>query len=85
MSGSYLKYDLLSVPYVNPPQMYTATTVLPAVGIILVLLRLHRRYSSNAGLSMDDWLLVPALVCGASIRSVRTEADLESYLPLDVP
>ena len=53
----------LGFPYVSPGQMYAATTVLPVLGIALVALRMQRRVVTKAGLRIDDWLLLAALVC----------------------
>lgn len=62
---------LLSFPYVTPGEMYVASVVLPSLGIVIVLLRFYTRtlQKRSTGIlqqnltGIDDWLMLPALVC----------------------
>ena len=40
-----------------------AGAAMPAVGIIIVTLRFWTRVKRKTRLGIDDWLMVPALVC----------------------
>jgi hypothetical protein len=40
-----------------------AGAALPAVGIVVVALRFWTRVKRETRLGIDDWLMVPALVC----------------------
>ena len=43
-------------------QVIAAAALLPFLGIVLVGLRFYSRIKNKAGLGVDDWLIVPALV-----------------------
>lgn len=53
----------LSVPYVTPGEIYSASIVLPILGIVFVLLRFYARVVQKKSAGIDDWLMLPALVC----------------------
>ena len=54
--------SVLSIDYASPNDILAASTVLPVLCIIAVLLRFYVRVWWRQGIGMDDWLLVPALV-----------------------
>lgn len=53
----------LSVPYVTPGETYAASILLPCLGIGFVVLRFYTRKLQKMSYSIDDWLMLPALVC----------------------
>lgn len=53
----------LSVPYVTPGETYAACVVLPCLGILFVALRFYTRALQKNSTGIDDWLMLPALVC----------------------
>lgn len=53
----------LSVPYVTPGEVYAASILLPFLGIIFVLLRFYVRALQKKSTDIDDWLMLPSLVC----------------------
>ena len=53
----------LSVPYVTPWEIYGASVLLPFLGIVFVLLRFYARKLQKKSIGIDDWLMLPALVC----------------------
>ena len=56
------KITMMSVPYVTPWEIYTASIVLPFLGCVFVLLRFYARTLMKKSIGIDDWLLLPALV-----------------------
>lgn len=48
--------------YPTPNEIIAAGTVLPTLGVIIVALRFYNRRRSSAGIGLDDWLVLPALV-----------------------
>ena len=53
----------LSVPYVTPWEIYAASVVLPFLASVFVLLRFYARTLLKNSTGIDDWLMLPALVC----------------------
>ena len=53
----------LSVPYATPWEIYAASVVLPFLGSVFVLLRFYARTLQKKSTGVDDWLMLPALVC----------------------
>lgn len=47
----------------SPNGLLACSTVLPALGLIVVGLRFYARSSRKANFSFDDWAQIPALVC----------------------
>lgn len=56
----------LSVPYATLGETYAASIVLPILSIVFVLLRVYTRRLQKNHLGIDDWLMLPALVCISS-------------------
>ena len=54
--------DEISFRYVSPGEMIAASTVLPALSIIIVALRFYVRKTQRAQIGIDDWLILPGLV-----------------------
>lgn len=54
---------LLFVAYVTSGEIYAASIVLPFLGIVFVLLRFYARALQKSSRGVDDWLMIPALVC----------------------
>ena len=52
------------VHYVTPGEIYAASIVLPFLGIVFVFLRFYARTLKKNSIGFDDWLMLPALVCG---------------------
>ena len=67
-----IEYTKLPVPYVTPGEIYAASIVLPLLGIVFILLRFYARTLKKNSIGLDDWLMLPALVCGpnSSTREV---------------
>ena len=63
------------VPYVTPWEIYTASIVLPFLGCVFVLLRFYARTLSKQSIGIDDWLLLPALVC-TPCSNLRGESNI---------
>jgi hypothetical protein len=63
--------SVIFVPYASPNAIITAGVLLPALGIITVLLRFYIRSSRKNSVSVDDWLVIPALVCKNYIQTVN--------------
>ena len=57
------KTTMLFVPYVTPGEIYGASIVLPFLGCVILLLRFYARILQKKSTGVDDWLLLPALVC----------------------
>jgi hypothetical protein len=53
----------LSVPYATADDVYAAAIVLPVLGIAFLALRWQQRRHQREGIGIDDWLMVPSLVC----------------------
>ena len=53
----------LLVPYMTPTDTYAVSTILPSLGIIFVLLRFYTRVQQKWSIGVDDWMMLPALVC----------------------
>ncbi len=52
----------LSFSYVNAPEVIALGTALPAVATIIVATRFYLRRIQNTRISVDDWLILGALV-----------------------
>lgn len=53
----------LSVPYATADEVYAAAIVLPVLGIVFLALRWQQRRHQREGIGIDDWLMIPSLVC----------------------
>ena len=53
----------LFVPYVTSGELYAASIILALLGIVFVLLRFYARVLQKTSFGIDDWLMLPALVC----------------------
>ena len=63
----------LSLPYTTPGLVYSASIVLPVLGLVLVGMRLRWRVKQR-DLGIDDWLILPALVgCLLPVSLFRQE------------
>jgi hypothetical protein len=72
--------------YATPGQIIAAGAALPAVGILVVILRFYTRASKKVKMGIDDYLILPALLfvigMGATIiagRSLRCERTCETF------
>ena len=52
----------LTIPYVTPGEAYTASILLPLLGLVFVSLRLYSGALQKKAINVDDWLMLPALV-----------------------
>lgn len=52
----------LSIAFVSAGNVLSASVILPLLGLVAVGLRFWRRASRKMGVSMDDWLILLALV-----------------------
>lgn len=52
----------------TPGQVIAAATVLPALGLIGVVLRFWSRLHRGTGFGLDDAFIIPALVCFSSAK-----------------
>ena len=68
----------LCVPYATPGATYAASITLPGLSIIFVLLRFYTRSLHKNAFGMDDWLMLPALVC---ILDSPTEYNITNTRP----
>lgn len=48
--------------YASKGEIYAASTVLPFLAIVAVVLRIRARFKQKAKIGLDDWLIIPALV-----------------------
>ena len=55
----------LSVPYVNASHTLSLGAALPAVCIMIVAMRFYVRRHQRTSVSIDDWLILGALVCSS--------------------
>lgn len=55
--------SVISIGYASPGEIVAAAVVLPLLGITVLALRFFARFQRKADLEIDDWLLVPAVVC----------------------
>lgn len=53
----------LGVAYPTPGEVYSAAIILPVLGIISLAIRWYQRCQQRYGIGIDDWLMVPSLVC----------------------
>lgn len=58
-----MKMTELLVPYAGVGDTYAISILLPALGICLVGLRVYTRVLQKWAFGIDDWLILPALVC----------------------
>ncbi|KAF3058031.1 hypothetical protein GL218_05716 [Daldinia childiae] len=77
--GNSLAYSGTRFQYATRAEILAAAAALPALGIIVVILRFYTRLLQKAKLGIDDFLILPALVlvCGmgaALIAGVEQEA-----------
>lgn len=72
----------LFVPYVTSEEIYAVSIILPLLGIIFVLLRFYARILQKTPTGIDDWLLLPALVCIPYSRAsdATSDSSLRYYL-----
>lgn len=68
----------LGVAYATAGDVYAAAIVLPILGIIFLAIRMHQRRWQREGIRIDDWLMVPSLVCAFIICYSLMEMDLTS-------
>ena len=52
----------LIVPFVYAGKVYAAAIVLPIIAIVTVALRFWLRMTGKAGIGVDDWFTLAALV-----------------------
>ena len=52
----------MSVNYIGPPLVISASAILPSLCILAVGLRFYTRRKQHEDLRLDDWLTMPALV-----------------------
>lgn len=57
-------HDLPPMFFVQRPAVLTVGILFPILGTIVVGLRLWSSSHRKAGLGIDDWLILPALVSG---------------------
>ena len=53
-----------AVLYVTPHEIYAASIVLPILGVVFVLLGFYSKILQRNSIGIDDWLMLPALICG---------------------
>lgn len=53
----------LGVAYPSPGEVYSAAIVLPILGILSLAIRWYQRSRQRNGVGIDDWLMLPSLVC----------------------
>ena len=53
----------LAVPYVTPAETYAVSIILPSLGVMFVILRFYARVRQKCSIGIDDWMMLPALVC----------------------
>ncbi|KAI0891915.1 hypothetical protein F4806DRAFT_288085 [Annulohypoxylon nitens] len=78
-NGGGLAYSGTRFQYATPSEVLAAGAALPALGIIIVILRFYARFLQNAKLGIDDFLVLPAVVLvsgmgAALIAGVKEEA-----------
>lgn len=59
---SYHVVQVMSVGYIGPPLVISASSVLPSLCVLAVDLRFYTRRKQHEDLRLDDWLTMPALV-----------------------
>jgi len=55
----------------SPEKMYAIATIMTILALLAVGLRFWARHVKKSGLSWDDYLILPALVCYSSIFHLR--------------
>ena len=74
----------LAIPFVYVGEVLAAAIVLPVVAIIAVGLRFWLRSSGKAGIGLDDWITLAALVslqCKALQQSRRCPNNTRKSVP----
>lgn len=61
----------LSVPFVTPGELYAASIVFPFLGIVFTPLRFYAKTLQKNSIGLDDWLMLPTLVCGPRVVPER--------------
>ncbi|KAI1384737.1 uncharacterized protein F4822DRAFT_371725 [Hypoxylon trugodes] len=77
--GNGLAYSSTRFRYATPAEILAAAAALPALGIIIVMVRFYTRLLHKAKLAIDDFLILPAVVLvsgmgAALIAGVEQEA-----------
>ena len=73
---TYYIFANMSVDYIGPPLVLSASAILPSLCILAVGLRFYTRRKQREDLRLDDWLTVPALV---------THAVSPTFIPHHLP
>ena len=79
---SYQVISPLFIDYATSDEIYAAAIVLPVLGIVLVLLRFYARIVQKAGIGIDDWLMIPALVSCIDPGGHGKESDQRNQIRL---
>lgn len=79
--GDGLAYSGTRFQYATPAEILAAAAALPALGIIVVILRFYTRLLQKAKLGIDGFLILPAVVLVSGMGAALIAGKLPTYLP----